>query len=77
MDSKLVRDFLESQKALMNNKVVKPTNKMLVRPELMVQEPTTDPEVMYNEILEKKPGKKKVLKFIQLCIDSVLDEDDY
>jgi hypothetical protein len=76
MDSKLVRDFLESQKALMNNKVVKPTNKMLVKPELMVQEPTTDPEVMYNEILEKKPGKKKVLKFIQLCIDSVLDEDD-
>lgn len=75
MDSKLVRDFLESQKALMNNKVVKTTNKMLVKPELMVQEPTTDPEVLYNEILEKKPGKKKVLKFLQVCIDSILDED--
>lgn len=75
MDSKLVRDFLESQKALMNNKVVKTTNKMLVKPELMVKEPTTDPEVLYNEILEKKPGKKKVLKFLQLAIDSVLDED--
>lgn len=75
MDSKLVRDFLESQKALINNKVVKPTNKMLVKPELMVQEPT-DPEAMYNEILEKKPGKKKVLKFLQIAIDSVLDEDD-
>lgn len=76
MDSKLVRDFLESQKALMNNKVAKPTNKMLVKPELMVEEPATDPETLYNEILEKKPSKKKVLKFIQVCIDSVLDEDD-
>lgn len=75
MDSKLVREFLESQKALMNNKTApKPTNKMLARPELMVIE--TTPETLYNEILEKRPGKKKVLKFLQIAIDSVLDDDD-
>lgn len=76
MDSKLVRDFLESQSKLMNNKPIqKPNNKLLARPELMAVE-TTTPETMYNEILDKKPSKKKVLKFLQIAIDSVLDQDD-
>jgi hypothetical protein len=76
MDSKLVRDFLESQAKLANNTIVKPTNKLLVKPELFVVESQTNPESLYNEILEKKPSKKKVLKFIQVCIDSIIDEDD-
>lgn len=74
MDSKLVREFLETQKKLMNNQTVKPTNKMLAKPELMIRE--TTPESLYNEILDKKPGKKKVLKFIQVAIDSVLDDEE-
>lgn len=74
MDSKLIKDFLESQVHLMNNKAPKPTNKMLVNAELMVK--STDPEDLYNEILTKKPSKKKVLKFLQVCIDSIVDEDE-
>jgi len=76
MDSKLIRDFLDSQAKLADNKTVKPTNKLLAKPELLVIESQTDPESLYNEILEKKPSKKKVLKFIQVCIDSIIDEDD-
>lgn len=75
MESKLVKEFLDSQMKLMNNKTVaKPASKILARPETMIQE--TTPESLYNEILDKKPSKKKVLKFLQLAIDSVLDDDD-
>jgi len=36
----------------------------------------TDPEEMFNDIIEKKPAAKKVLKFLQVCIDSIVTDDD-
>lgn len=73
-ESKLVKDFLAMQAMLMDPVVTKPTNNRLVKPEeVCIKEET--PEDLYNEILEKRPGKKKVLRFLQVCIDSVLEDD--
>ncbi len=73
MSSKLLQDFLASQ-VLMDPTVKKPTPRGLVKPEEVVSEEAT-PEVLYNEILQKRPGKKKVLAFLQTCIDSLLDDE--
>lgn len=78
MENKLVREFIAEQKKLMNVKsTVTPAAKHIVRPEAIVAAvDPDDPEEMYNHILEKKPAKKKVLKFLQTCIDSIIDDDD-
>lgn len=78
MESKLVSDFLKQQKELMNVKTqVKPASKGIVRPEEVRQEQEGEtPEDMYNVILEKKPSAKKVIKFLQICIDSITNDDD-
>jgi len=79
MDNKLLRDFLAEQKKLISATAhAKPADKHIIRPEApsaVVVNPD-DPEEMYNYILEKKPAHKKVIKFIQTCIDSIVDDDD-
>ena len=30
----------------------------------------------YNNILEKKPAPKKVIKFLQECVDSIMAQED-
>jgi hypothetical protein len=75
MDNQLLKDFLKHQNTHINT--VTPANKNIVRPEKMVKkvEPgSEDIDGMYNFILEKKPNKKKVIKFLQLCIDSLNDD---
>jgi len=70
----MIRDFIKHQATLMNNVVVVKSDKTLVRPEVVVAEAAT-PEQMYNEIIKKKLGKKKVQAFIQAAIDSMLDDE--
>lgn len=79
MSSSIIADFIRSQKALVDGgaAVPAPAAKIVVRPEAIrkfVEE--SDPEAMFNEIIEKKPAAKKVLKFLQLCIDSIISDDD-
>lgn len=79
MESRIIGDFIKSQQLLMNGggAVATPAAKTVVRPEVtrkVVDE--SDPEAMYNEIIEKKPAAKKVLKFLQMCIDSIVTDDD-
>ena len=79
MDNKLLRDFISEQKKLMNATAhAKPADKSIIRPEnpTIINVNPDDPEEMYNYILEKKPAHKKVIKFIQTCIDVIVDDDD-
>jgi hypothetical protein len=74
MESQLLKDFLKHQNTTANT--VAPANKNIVRPEKMKKkdpEPQ-DVEDMFNFILVKKPNKKQVIKFLQLCIDSLNDD---
>jgi hypothetical protein len=80
MESKIIGDFIKSQQALITNgggTTVTPAAKTIVRPEAprkCVEE--MDPEEMFNDIIEKKPAAKKVLKFLQVCIDSIVTDED-
>lgn len=79
MSTSIIADFIKSQKALVDGgaAVPAPAAKIVVRPEAthkFVEEP--DPEEMFNDIIEKKPNAKKVLKFLQLCIDAIISDDD-
>jgi hypothetical protein len=78
MESKLVIDFLKEQEKLMKPQPssVKPASKIIIRPEEELTKSEDDPEEMYNNILEKKPSAKKVLRFLQICIDSIVNDDD-
>jgi hypothetical protein len=73
MESQLLKDFLKHQNTHINT--VAPANKNIIRPEKMNKKVEPDNiEEMYNFILEKKPNKKKVIKFLQMCIDSLNDD---
>lgn len=73
MESQLIKDFLKHQNTHSNT--VAPANKNIVRPEKREMiAPADDIEGTYNYILEKKPNKKKVIKFLQMCIDSLNDD---
>lgn len=74
MSDVMVRDFIKHQATLMNHTVVIKSNKDLVKPEVVVTEAVT-PEQMYNEIIQKRLGKKKVMVFLQACVDSLLDDE--
>jgi len=76
MSSKLLDNFLAEQIKLINppTKAVK-ANKALVNPSNKVIN-ENDMEASYNMILEKKPANKKVIKFLQNCIDKILEDDD-
>ncbi len=79
MENKLVKDFLAEQTKLINATAhSKPADKHIVRPEkaMVVQVDPDDPEEMFNYILDKKPSHKKVLAFLQKCIDTIIDDDD-
>jgi len=79
MDSKLLKDFLSEQPKLMQSTArAKPAHKDIIRPEkaMVVEMDKDDPEVLYNHILEKKPAPKKVIKFLQTCIDSIMEDED-
>lgn len=78
MDSKILKDFLAEQKKLMNAKShITPAHSSIIRPENHIAIVKIDtPEDMYNHILEKKPGHKKVVKFLQECIDSIVEDED-
>lgn len=79
MDSKLLKDFLAEQpKLLQSTARAKPAHKDIIRPEkpLAVEADMNDPEVLYNYILEKKPAPKKLVKFLQTCIDSIMEDED-
>lgn len=76
--SKMLQDFLNAQATLMNPTTVAcPANKNIVRPDKKkkVIVPTEDTDEMFNFIIEKKPANKKVMKFIQNCINDILDDD--
>jgi hypothetical protein len=78
MESKLVKDFLAEQVKLMNaQQHARPAHKSIIRPDTnVVKIDPDDPESMFNHILEKKPAPKKVIKFLQACIDKMVAEDD-
>ena len=79
MENKLLRDFLAEQKKLISATAhAKPADKTIIRPEnpTLITVNPDDPEEMYNYILDKKPAHKKVIKFLQTCIDSIIDNDD-
>jgi hypothetical protein len=80
MESKMIADFIKSQQALMScggGGSVAATAKVVVRPEAVrAHVDESDPEAMYNDILEKKPAAKKVLRFLQMCIDAIVADDD-
>jgi hypothetical protein len=78
MDNKLVKEFLAEQKKLVNATAhATPASKTVIRPENPVQTVDMDnPEEMYNYILEKKPAHKKIIKFLQTCIDTIVSDDD-
>ena len=78
MESKLVIDFLKEQEKLMKapTAVAKPAMKTIIRPEVELAKSEDDPEDMYNHIIDKKPSAKKVIKFLQICIDSIVNDDD-
>jgi len=50
-------------------------NKSLINPDNKVIN-ENDMEATYNMILEKKPSNKKVIKFLQNCIDKIIDDED-
>jgi len=74
MSEHMIKEFLKQQATLMSHTVVIKTNKDLVKPEVVITEEAT-PEQMYNEIIQKRLGKKKVQKFLQACVDSLLDDE--
>jgi len=74
MSEHMIKEFLKQQATLMSHTVVIKTNKALVKPEVVITEEAT-PEQMYNEIIQKRLGKKKVQKFLQACVDSLLDDE--
>ena len=76
MSSKLLDNFLAEQMKLINapSKAVR-ANKALINPSNKVVN-ENDMEATYNMILEKKPANKKVIKFLQNCIDKILEDDD-
>lgn len=78
MESKLVIDFLKEQEKLMKPQAssVKPASKIIIRPEEELTKSEDDPEEMYNNIIDKKPSAKKVLRFLQICIDSIVNDED-
>ena len=77
MDSKLLKDFLTEQVKLMSAPShAKPASKTIVRPEKMIVVPDDDTESKYNYIIEKKPGNKKVIKFLQECINEIVDQEE-
>lgn len=74
MEGQLIKDFLKNQKEY-NPPPVTPANKNIVRPEKINKNIEPDNiEDMYNFIIDKKPNKKKVIKFLQMCIDSLNDD---
>ena len=78
MSNELLKTFLGEQAKLMNATAhAKPAGKNIIRPETAtVAVNLDDPEVMYNHIIEKKPANKKVIKFLQQCIDSIMEDED-
>jgi hypothetical protein len=81
MESELLKKFLAEQPMLMEAKNhIKTANKTVIRPGKNKRdielEPEEDYEEYYNYILQKKPPKKKVIKFLQVCINTMLDDDD-
>lgn len=77
--AKLVDNFIAEQLKLINapSTPVR-AHKSLINPTVLtVEKPReADLELTYNLIIEKKPCAKKVVKFLQACIDNiVLDED--
>jgi len=76
MSSKLLDNFLAEQMKLINapSKAVR-ANKALINPSNKVVN-ENDMEATYNMIIEKKPANKKVIKFLQNCIDKILEDDD-
>ena len=74
MSEHMIKEFLKQQATLMSHTVAIKPNKDLVKPEVVITEAET-PEQMYNEIISKKLGRKKVQKFLQACVDSLLDDE--
>jgi hypothetical protein len=76
MESKLLKDFLAEQVKLINvPSHARPADKTIVRPDTKAI-PEKDTEATYNYILEKKPNGKKVVKFIQQCINDIMEMED-
>lgn len=79
MSDKLLKDFLIEQKKMMSSATkCQPADKMIIQPDKLttaaVSEEST--EAIYNYIIDKKPAHKKVVKFLQQCIDEILEDDD-
>ena len=74
MSDTMIKEFLKHQATLMNHTVVIKGNKDLIKPEVVIAEAKTT-EDLYNDIIQKKLGKKKVMVFLQACVDSMLDDE--
>ena len=75
MSDVMIRDFIKAQAVLMNHVTVAKTNKDLIKPEAVVSEAATT-EQMYNEIIQKRLGRKKVMVFLQACVQSLILDDE-
>lgn len=78
MSDKLITEFIQEQlKLIKPPSHSKPTSKDLVKPEQRAKPaPEDDLESTYNYIIEKKPGNKKVIKFLQEAINTIMDLAD-
>ena len=77
MADRLIQDFIKEQTKLMNAPShSKPAMKTIIKPDMV--RPTVEDTIdeKYNNILEKKPAPKKVIKFLQECVDSIMAQED-
>ena len=74
MSELMIKEFIKHQATLMNHTVVIKSNKDLIKPEVVVTEAAT-PEQLYNQIIQKRLGRKKVMIFLQACVDALLDDE--
>jgi hypothetical protein len=77
MESKLIQEFMAEQAKLMNAKNHSlQASKKLVKPTAVKAIDPDNIEDNFNSIIEKKPSKVKVKKFLQATIDKILDEQE-
>jgi hypothetical protein len=78
-DSKLVKEFLESQYGVLNTMPTRSTGTAAGVMKLKSKNKpsaTESPEEEMEYIMAKKPGAKRVAKFLQSMIDEIAAEND-
>lgn len=77
MSDKLIKEFIEEQlKLIKPPSHSKPASKDLIKPDQRTKPVENDLESTYNYIIEKKPAPKKVIKFLQEAINTIMELND-